>query len=86
MGFFECFRLWCAIHKFDELWRVECDSIENDYLQAVELRGIDAGHEVLHVIAIPFEHKICENREDSACQGTSAFLVRGRLRGSEFKD
>jgi hypothetical protein len=71
----------------DELWCVEYYLIEKGYTQPVELRDINAGHEALQVSADPFKHKICEDREDKACQGRwmSAFLVRERLRRLEIK-
>jgi hypothetical protein len=69
------------------LWGVEYEIIEKGYNQAVELRGIDAGHEVVQIFADPLEIKICENREDRACRrrGASACRVRTRSRGFEFK-
>ena len=88
MGFFECFQRWYAVEKLDELWRIEYNLIEKNYIQPVQLWGIDAGHKVLQVIADPFERKNSENREDRACQGrwVSAFLVREGFRGLEPKD
>ena len=54
-GFFECSRRRCATDELDELWRVEHGIIREGYVQGVELRGIDAGHEVLQVFADAFE-------------------------------
>jgi hypothetical protein len=69
------------------LWCVEYDIIEEDYIQEVESRGINASREGLQVFADPFEPKTGENREDSAFQKrwASAFQIGARLRGSELK-
>ena len=70
-----------------QLWCVEYDIVGKNYIQAVELRGIDAGHEVLQIFGNSLEPKMCENREDRAYRGrgTAACLVRTRPRGSESK-
>jgi hypothetical protein len=72
--------------ELNELRCVKYDLVEEGYIELLESWGIDAGHEVLEVFGGPFEHKICENRKDSAGQGrrASVFLVRERLRGFEF--
>ena len=64
MGFFEGYQRWCAIDKLHELWHVEYDIIEEYYIQVVELRGIDAGHEVLQIFADSLETKQYESGED----------------------
>jgi hypothetical protein len=65
---------------------VEYGLIEKDYIQGVNSRGIDAGHEVLEVFAGHFDPEISEKRENRARCGRkmSAFLVRARSRRLEF--
>ena len=63
--FFECFISKC----------VRCDLIEKGYTKGGELRGIDAGHEVLQVFADPFEHQLCENGENRASRWRRAFAL-----------
>ena len=53
--------------ELDQLCYVEY--IEKGYIQLIELRGIDAGHEVLQIFADPSVIKRCENGEDRACRG-----------------
>src|SRR6266403_1186140 len=38
---------WCTTDELGESWAVKIDLIEEGYLEGTELRGIDAGHEVL---------------------------------------
>ena len=64
--------------ELDELWCVKCDIIEEVYVQVVELRGIDAGHKVLQIFAVPLEGKICENSEGRACRGWWMLELRVR--------
>ena len=52
-----------------QLWCVEYDIIEKVYSQVVELRRIDAGHEVVQIFADPLELKICETGEDVGLPG-----------------
>jgi hypothetical protein len=89
MGFFEPLQPWCAADELVELWGVENDLIEKEYIQLVESRDIDVGHEVVQVFAVPFKPQKSENRKDGACRGkrkwTSARLVRARSRGLESK-
>jgi hypothetical protein len=40
--------------------------IEEDYVQGVESRGIDAGHEVVQIFGDPLEGEISENGKDRA--------------------
>ena len=68
-GTFEIFQPWYARDELGELDCVECDSIEKDYLQHAELRGIDVGHEIVQVFADPFEQQLCENGKDRARGG-----------------
>jgi hypothetical protein len=79
-GFFGCSQPWCAADELDELRCVEYDVIEKGYMQVAESRGIDVGHEVVQVFAVPFEVKICKDREDRACRGwrRSGCPVRAR--------
>jgi hypothetical protein len=80
------FQLWCATDELDGLWCVEYNLIEEGYIQPPKSRGIDAGHEVLQVLADPFEPQKAEKGEDNPCQTqTSAVLVRERSRGLKFK-
>ena len=48
IGCLECRRATDASGKE---WSIEIDLIEESYIQAVESRGIDAGHEVLEIFA-----------------------------------
>jgi hypothetical protein len=47
--------LWCTTDEPGELWSVEKELMEEGYRQALELWGIDLGHEVLQVFADPLE-------------------------------
>jgi hypothetical protein len=47
--FTECLECRRATDEFGEVWSIEIDLIEESYIQAVESRGIDAGHEVLQI-------------------------------------
>ena len=87
MGFVRCSQHWCVTDESDQLWCVEYDIIEKGYIQMVELRGIDAGHEFVQVSADPLEQKTGENGEDRAClwRGTPACPVRERSRGLKSK-
>jgi hypothetical protein len=87
MGVFECFQRWRATDKLDQLWRVEYDIIEEGYRLFIELRGINAGHQVVQVPADPFEPKICENGKGRACRGRLPLHCRVKVisRGLEFK-
>jgi hypothetical protein len=38
---------WCTINELGESWEVKIDLIEESYIQGIELRGVDEGHEVL---------------------------------------
>ena len=60
-GSFGCFQHRRAGDESDQLRYVEHDIIEEGYIQFVESRGIDAGHEIVQVFAVPFEVEICEN-------------------------
>ena len=87
MGFFKS-QHWCVTDKTDDLWSVKYDLIKEGYLQFVELRGIDAGHEVVQVLADPLERQRGENGEDRACQQRrpSDFPAKvGSRRGSEIE-
>ena len=58
-------------HTTDELskvWSDEYQLMEEDYLQTVEERGVDLGHEVFQIFADPFEIQLGEKGEESACQ------------------
>jgi len=59
--------------------------VEEGYFQVVEKRGVDPSHEVLQIFTNPFELKLSESREESACwqRRTTAFLVWARSRGFE---
>ena len=66
------------------MWCVRYDLIEEGYnTKGGELRGIDAGHDVLQVFADPFKHQLCENGENRTSQWRRAFAlpVIERLRG-----
>ena len=87
MGFSEFSRHWSATDELHELWCVKYDIIEEGYVQNGELRGIDAGHKVLQILADPLKRKLCESGEDRASRGrrTPGCLVRAGSRGLEFK-
>jgi len=38
---------WCTTDELGESWAIKIDLIEESYPEAIELRGIDVGHEVL---------------------------------------
>jgi hypothetical protein len=57
--------------------------IDKYYIQGGELRGVNVGHEVLQVSAVPFKPKLHESREDGACRGKRTPGVRSRR--FEFK-
>jgi len=42
-----CTEFWCTTDEFGESWSVKIDLIEEIYCQIIELRGVDAGHEIL---------------------------------------
>ncbi len=42
-----CPECWCTIDEFGESWGVKIDLIEEIYFQMIELRGVEAGHEIL---------------------------------------
>ena len=86
-GLFKCFQHWCAADELNELWYVDYNIIERGYMQGLELRGIDAGHDILKVYDDPLEPKICESGEDGACPGrrTSGCPARSRSKGLEIK-
>jgi hypothetical protein len=48
---------------------------------------MDAGRQVLRLLADPFEPQVSESGKDRACRRrrTSAFPVKARWRGLEFK-
>jgi hypothetical protein len=80
MAYFGCSQPWCAADELAELWCIEYDVIEEGYFKVAESRGIDVGHEVVQVFAVPFEVKGCKNGEDRACRGRkmSGWPVRAR--------
>ena len=41
MCFIECPEFWCTINELGESWEVKIDLIEEIYIQAPELRGVD---------------------------------------------
>ncbi len=79
---------WCTIDELGQSWAVKIVLIEENYIHVVELRGVNVGREFLQIFDTPYESKKSESREDSAFWWgqTSAFQVRARLRGSEFKE
>jgi len=42
-----CPDCWCTTHELGESWVVKIDLIEENYIQMIELRGVEAGHEIL---------------------------------------
>jgi len=38
---------WCTTDELGESRAVKIDLIEKGYMQAIELRGVDEGHEIL---------------------------------------
>jgi len=38
---------WCTADELDESWGVKIDLIEKGYIQEIQLRDVDEGHEVL---------------------------------------
>ncbi len=42
-----CPEFWCTIDELGESWVVKIDLIEENYIQMIELRGVEAGHEIL---------------------------------------
>src|SRR6266705_741816 len=82
------FQAWSAIDKLDKLWCVEYGFIEDVYRQAVKLRGIYLGHEILQVSVGPTEIKYKESGLDGACRQTrtSAFPVGEEMRPFELKE
>ena len=61
--------------------------MEEGYMEAVEFRGIDPGHDVLQIVANAFKIEICESGKDKARgrRRTSAFSVRAGSRRLESK-
>jgi hypothetical protein len=82
-----CPECWRAADELVEFWGVEVNVIEENCRQPVQSRGIDPGNKFLQVFVDPFERERRESGEDRATwrRRTSAFLVRGRLRGVELK-
>jgi hypothetical protein len=70
-----------------ELYCVEYDVIEKYYKQPVESRGIDAGHQIVQVLADFFKPKIGKSGKDRACprRRTSGRPIRARSRRFESK-
>ena len=66
--FTECLECRRATDEFGEVWSIEIDLIEESYIQAVESRGIDAGHEVLQMFVDPFKPEIGKCQEEGACR------------------
>jgi hypothetical protein len=42
-----CTKVWCSIDELGKLAGVKVDLIEENYIKKTELRGVDAGHEIL---------------------------------------
>ena len=38
---------WCTIDELSESWAVKIDLVEENCIKRIELRGVDAGHEIL---------------------------------------
>ena len=53
----ECPDCWCTINELGESCEVKIDLIEESYIQGIELRGVDEGHEVLYIFDDSFETK-----------------------------
>jgi len=74
--------------KMDKPRDFEYNLIKEGNAHEVQSRGINAGHEVLQILADASELKKKRGGENRACQGrrTSAFWVRTRSGGVEFKE
>ena len=86
-GLIGCLECWCTLDELGELWIVEIDLVEENYIKVFEFGDVDASHEVLQIFASPFETKIHESGEDRMFwwRDTSDFPIRMGSRGSEFK-
>jgi hypothetical protein len=82
MGFSEDF---CATEEVAQPRCIENQLIEEGYCDLVKCRSIDSANDLLQVLAIAFEGKLGERREDQAFrQGQmSAFSESTRSRGSK---
>jgi hypothetical protein len=68
-----------------DLVDIKDELIEELYMDIVEERSVDSGHEVLQVLADTFESDVGERGEDGACQWRwmSDSSVKVRSRGFE---
>jgi len=55
---------WCSTDELEELWWVECDMIEEGYIQIVGSRGIDASQDHLQIFGVPSESNFDETGKD----------------------
>jgi hypothetical protein len=85
MCFIVCPKIWCAADELGELRGIEYELMEEGYVEAVESRSIDPGHDVLQIVAYAFEIEIRESGEDKGRgrRRTSAFSVRAGSRRLE---
>ena len=61
------FEFWRATDELGQLWGVDYQLMEVDYIQLVEQRGIDLGLEDLQIFGSSFETRHSGNREEGAC-------------------
>jgi hypothetical protein len=64
MGFLE----HCPTEKVAKQWSVEDQLIKESYGDHVKCRSIHSSNDILQVLAIAFEVKLSERREDQAFQ------------------
>ena len=62
--------------------------MEEGYIQVVEERGVDSGHEVFQITTNSEEPQLSENRKEIACRTrwASASTIRATSRRFEFND
>ena len=56
-----------AIEELREFHDLEVNPIQIEYLDLVQLRAVDSGHEVLQILATAFEIEVFESREYRPC-------------------
>src|SRR6266581_3893907 len=85
----ECLEYICATEEAAQQWGVEEQLIKESYGELVEYRSIDSVNEILQVLAIAFEVKLGERREDKTPwrqRQASVLSIIYRSRESEFEE
>jgi hypothetical protein len=85
MCFVEVLKYCRARHELGELWNVEYELIKEGYPNGFEPRGFDPGHEILQVLANPFEPKSSKSGEDGACRRGQSSVISARVGWRGFK-